>query len=168
MPLILSARGKKPHWGERCYIAENATLAGDILMGDDCSVWFGAVVRSDVDAIKIGNRANIQDLACIHQTAGSPVIIEDDASIGHAAVVHGATIRKGALIGMNSTILDDAIVGENSIVAAGAVVVKGTISPPNEIWGGIPAKHIKACEPGQSRVSADHYMYIKEWYEAEK
>ena len=147
MALIKAARGKSPQWGERCYFAENATLAGNITMG---------------------NEVNVQDLACIHQTEGKPVVIEDGASIGHSAVVHGATIRKNALVGMNATVLDNAEVGENSVVAAGAVVLQGTIIPPNEIWGGIPAKRIKAATPGQSRLFADHYLYIKKWYEAEE
>ena len=99
---------------------------------------------------------------------GKPVVIEDGASIGHSAVVHGATIRKNALVGMNATVLDNAEVGENSVVAAGAVVLQGTIIPPNEIWGGIPAKRIKAATPGQSRLFADHYLYIKKWYEGEE
>ena len=107
-------------------------------------------------------------MACIHQTEGKPVVIEDGASIGHSAVVHGATIRKNALVGMNATVLDNAEVGENSVVAAGAVVLQGTIIPPNEIWGGIPAKRIKAATPGQSRLFADHYLYIKKWYEGEE
>ena len=168
MALIKAARGKSPQWGERCYFAENATLAGNITMGNDCSIWFGAVIRADVDAIVMGNEVNVQDLACIHQTEGKPVVIEDGASIGHSAVVHGATIRKNALVGMNATVLDNAEVGENSVVAAGAVVLQGTIIPPNEIWGGIPAKRIKAATPGQSRLFADHYLYIKKWYEGEE
>ncbi|MGP1472522.1 MAG: gamma carbonic anhydrase family protein [Prevotella intermedia] len=168
MALIKSARGKSPQWGERCYFAENATLAGNITMGNDCSVWFGAVIRADVDAIVMGNEVNVQDLACIHQTEGKPVVIEDGASIGHAAVVHGATIRKNALIGMNATVLDNAEVGENSVIAAGAVVLQGTIIPPNEVWGGVPAKRIKTAVAGQSRLFADHYLYIKKWYEEEE
>ncbi|GAB6982907.1 gamma carbonic anhydrase family protein [Prevotella dentasini] len=165
MPTIIkSVKGKSPSWGSDCYIADNATLAGDIVMGDRCSVWFGAVLRADVDAIRIGSEVNIQDLACVHQTAGIPVLIEDGASIGHAAVVHGATIRRNALVGMNATVLDHADVGEGAVVAAGAVVLKGTKIPPGEIWGGVPARRLKAAEPGQSRVFADHYLYIKEWY----
>lgn len=164
MSLIKSAKGKYPKIGKRCYIAENATLAGDIVVGDDCSIWFGAVLRADVDRIQVGSEVNIQDLACIHQSGGSPVIIEDGVSIGHAAVVHGATICKNALIGMNSTVLDNSIVGDNSIVAAGAVVLQGTIIPPNEIWGGIPAKKIKQTSDGQARMFADHYLEMKKWY----
>ncbi|WP_077197276.1 gamma carbonic anhydrase family protein [Prevotella ihumii] len=168
MAIIKSARGKSPKWGERCYFSENATLAGDITMGDDCSVWFGAVLRADVDAIRMGSQVNVQDLACIHQSEGHPVIIEDGTSIGHSAVIHAATIRKNALVGMNATVLDDVEVGENSVVAAGAVVLQGTIIPPNEIWGGIPARRIKAAKAGQSRLYADHYLYIKKWYEEEE
>ena len=129
MALIKSVNNQSPTWGERCYFSENATLVGNITMGNDCSVWFGAVVRADVDGITIGSRVNIQDLACIHQTKGSPVVLEDDVSIGHSAVV-----------------------------------LHGTKVPPNEIWGGIPARRIKAAAPGQSRTFSEHYLEIKDWY----
>lgn len=165
MPLIKSVKGKKPTWGERCYIAENATLAGNVAMGDDCSIWFGAVLRADVDAIRMGNGVNVQDLACIHQTHGRPVVIEDGVSIGHGAVVHAATLRQGALIGMNATVLDEAEVGADSIVAAGAVVLQGTVIPPCEVWGGIPARRLKACLPEQARAYAERYLQTKTWYE---
>ena len=164
MLLIKSVRGKKPTWGERCFIAENATLAGDITMGNDCSVWFGAVIRADVAGVTIGNEVNIQDLACVHQTAGRPVTIEDGVSIGHGAVVHAATIRSGALIGMNATVLDLAEVGENAVVAAGSVVLAGTKIPPCEIWGGIPAHKLKDAEPGFARAYAESYLETKTWY----
>ena len=98
--LKITVKGKSPVWGERCMIADNATLAGDITMGDDCSIWFGAVLRADVDKIVMGDRCNVQDLACIHQTAGGPAILGNDVSLGHGAVVHAATIHDGALIGM--------------------------------------------------------------------
>ena len=164
MALIKSVNNQSPTWGERCYFSENATLVGNITIGNDCSVWFGAVLRADVDGITIGSRVNIQDLACIHQTKGSPVVLEDDVSIGHSAVVHAATIRRGALIGMNAVVLDNAEIGENSVIAAGAVVLHGTKVPPNEIWGGIPARRIKAAAPGQSRTFSEHYLEIKDWY----
>lgn len=167
MALIINVEGKAPAWGNGCYIADNATLAGDITLGDDCSVWFSAVLRADVDAIRCGNRVNIQDGAVVHQTGGIPCILGDDVSVGHCAVVHGATICRGALIGMNATVLDKAVIGEGAIVAAGAVVTQGTIIPAHEIWGGIPAKRIKACAPGQAEEFARHYAgYIKDWYRA--
>lgn len=164
MPTILTVNGKSPRMGSRCFIADNATLAGNIVMGDDCSVWFSAVVRADVDAVTMGDRVNVQDCACIHQTSGSPVVLGNDVSIGHGAVVHACTIRDGALIGMNATVLDKADIGEGSIVAAGAVVTGGTKIPAHEIWAGIPAKFVKKAAPGQAETFAQHYMDIKEWY----
>lgn len=164
MPTILTVNGKSPRMGSRCFIADNATLAGNIVMGDDCSVWFSAVVRADVDAVTMGDRVNVQDCACIHQTSGSPVVLGNDVSIGHGAVVHACTIRDGALIGMNATVLDKAEIGEGSIVAAGAVVTGGTKIPAHEIWAGIPAKFVKKATPGQAETFAQHYMDIKEWY----
>lgn len=164
MAFIVTAKGKAPHWGKECFIADNATLAGDITMGDDCSVWFGAVLRADVDAIRIGNRVNIQDNACIHQTAGSPVIIEDDVSVGHGAIVHAATVRRGALVGMNAVVLDGADIGEGAIVAAGAVVLANTKVGAGEMWAGTPAKLMKREDPAKALEFAKHYLYIKEWY----
>lgn len=164
MPIIETVKGKTPLWGERCFIADNATLAGDIIMGDDCSVWYGAVLRADVDVIRIGNRVNIQDCACIHQTGGHPVVLEDDVSIGHGAVVHAATVRRGALIGMNAVVLDDADIGEGAIVAAGAVVLSGTKVKAGELWAGVPAKCVKIEDPEKAKDFARHYMMIKSWY----
>ena len=157
MAYTREVNGKTPSWGKRCYLADNATLAGDIEMGDDCSVWFGAVLRADVDAIRIGNRVNIQDCACLHQTGGSPVVLHDDVSIGHGAVVHACIVEQEALIGMNAVVLDNAVVGKGAVVAAGAVVLAGTKIPPYEIWAGIPARKVKDAAKG-------HYMDIKEWY----
>ena len=164
MAFTREVNGKAPKWGERCYLADNATLAGDIEMGDDCSVWFSAVLRADVDAIRRGNRVNIQDCACLHQTGGSPVVLDDDVSIGHGAVVHACVIEKEALIGMNAVVLDGAVVGQGAVVAAGAVVLAGTKIPPYEIWGGIPARKVKDAAEGQALDFANHYMEIKEWY----
>ena len=134
--LKITVKGKSPVWGERCMIADNATLAGDITMGDDCSIWFGAVLRADVDKIVMGDRCNVQDLACIHQTAGGPAILGNDVSLGHGAVVHAATIHDGALIGMNAVVLDHAI----------------------------PARFIKKTALGQAEEYAKNYLTIKEWY----
>lgn len=164
MVLIKSVRGKKPTWGERCFIAENATLAGDITMGDDCSVWFGAVIRADVAGVTIGNEVNIQDLACVHQTAGRPVTIEDGVSIGHGAVVHAATIRSGALIGMNATVLDLAEVGENAVVAAGSVVLAARRYLLARFGAAFLRTSWKDAEPGFARAYADNYLETKKWY----
>lgn len=165
MAIIKTVEGKTPQWGKNCFIAENAVLTGDCILGDDCSIWYSAVLRSDVDAIRCGNRVNVQDCACIHQTGTMPCILEDDVSVGHGAIVHGATVRKGALIGMNATVLDKADIGEGAIIAAGAVVTHGTKVPAHEIWAGIPARKVKVCAPGQAEEFAKHYSgYIKDWY----
>lgn len=164
MAIIKEVLGKAPRMGRGCYLAENATLVGDISMGDDCSVWFGAVLRADVDAIRMGNRVNIQDCACIHESAGKPTVLCDDVSLGHGAVVHACHIRKGALIGMNAVVLDDADIGEGAIVAAGAVVLAGTKVGSHEIWAGVPARKVKMATPGQAEQFAAHYVEYKEWY----
>ena len=164
MAFIKEVNGKAPSWGNNCYLAENAVLAGDVTIGDDCSVWFGAVLRADVDAIRMGCRMNVQDCACIHQSQGSPVVIEDDVSIGHGAVVHACRLRRGALVGMNATVLDGAEVGEEAIIAAGAVVLAGTKVGPCEIWAGVPARRVKEADREQALTFAKHYMEIKEWY----
>ena len=165
MALIKEVQGKSPRWGERCYFSENATVVGDVSMGDDCSVWFGAIVRGDVNWIKIGNRCNVQDGAVLHTTYKTgPLEIEDDVSIGHLACVHACHIRKGALIGMNSTLLDHCDVGEGAIVAAGALVLAGTKIGDHEIWGGVPAKFLKKTSENQAESFADHYVMYKEWF----
>ncbi len=165
MAIIVKVKGMEPTWGDACFIAENATLTGNCHLGDGCSIWYGAVLRADVDGIRCGNRVNVQDCACLHQSQGTPCILDDDVSVGHGAVVHGATVHHGALIGMNATVLDGAEVGPGAIVAAGAVVTQGTHIPAHEIWGGIPAHRIKACQPGQAEEYARHYAgYLKDWY----
>lgn len=138
--MIRNFKDKNPVLGERCFVAENAAVIGEVTMGDDCSVWYGASVRGDFDAITIGSRTNIQDNVTIHNDFDRPVHIGDDVSIGHNAVVHSATIENGVLIGMGAVVLDFAVVGEGSIVGAGSVVTKGTIIPPNSLVMGIPGK----------------------------
>ncbi len=164
MALIKTVKGKTPQWGDNCYLADNASLVGDIIMGDDCSIWFGAVLRADVDAIRIGHRVNVQDLACIHQAHGCPVVIEDDVSLGHGAIVHACTIRKGALIGMNAVVLDKADIGEGAVIAAGAVVLAGTKVGAYEIWGGTPARKLKDAPRDMAITFAEHYLEAKTWY----
>ena len=164
MALIKSYKGLSPRWGKDCYFSENATIVGDVSMGDQCSVWFNAVVRGDVAPITIGDRSNVQDGSCIHVTHDiGPTHIGSDVTIGHNVTVHACTIRDGALIGMGATLLDDCEVGEGSIVAAGALVLQGTQIPPHEIWGGVPAKYIKPTRPGQTDNAAHYVEYAKEY-----
>ncbi|WP_334168390.1 gamma carbonic anhydrase family protein [Phocaeicola paurosaccharolyticus] len=173
MALIKSVRGFTPKIGEDCYLADNATIIGDVVIGDQCSIWFNAVLRGDVNSIKIGDRVNIQDGTVIHTLyQKSTVEIENDVSVGHNVTIHGANIRSGALIGMGSTILDHAEVGEGAIVAAGALVLSNTVIEPNTLWGGVPAKFIKNIPPEQSmelnkRIAKGYIMY-SEWFKSEE
>ena len=135
--LIKTVRGFTPQWGSDCFVAENATLIGDLIMGDQCSVWYQAVIRADVNAIRIGNRVNIQDGAVIHATyEKAATIIGDDVSIGHNAIVHGCTLKDRVLVGMGSIIMDNCIVESNSIIAAGSVVTQNTHVPEGTIFAG--------------------------------
>ena len=152
MALIKSVRGFTPKVGKDCFLADNAVLIGDTVIGDECSIWFGAILRGDVNSIRIGNRVNIQDGSVLHTLyEKSTIEIGDDVSIGHNVTIHGATIHDGALVGMGSVILDHAVVGEGAIVAAGSVVLSKTVIKPGELWGGTPAKFIKKVDPEQSK-----------------
>lgn len=172
MALIKSVRGFTPKVGKDCFLANNATLIGDTVIGDECSIWFGAILRGDVNSIRIGNRVNIQDGSVLHTLyEKSTIEIGDDVSIGHNVTIHGATIHDGALVGMGSVILDHAVVGEGAIVAAGSVVLSKTVIKPGELWGGTPAKFIKMVAPEQSKeinqkIAKNYLMYSK-WYEEE-
>ena len=165
MALIKSVRGFTPQMGEKCYLAENATVVGDVIMGDGCSVWFNAVLRGDVNSIRIGNHVNIQDGSVLHTLyQKSTVEIGDYVSIGHNVTVHGAKIHNYALIGMGATLLDYAEVGEGAIVAAGALVLSNTKIPPFTLWAGVPAKFVKNVEPEQSnemncKIAHQYAMY---------
>src|SRR6056300_1154328 len=144
MPIIKSINGISPQIPEDCYISENATIVGDVSMGNQCSIWFNAVIRGDVHFIKIGNKVNVQDGAIIHATyKKSPTSIGNNVSIGHNAIVHGCTIHDNVLVGMGAIIMDDCIVESNSIIAAGAVVSKNTVVPAGTVFGGMPAKKVK-------------------------
>lgn len=144
MKIIKSVNGKHPQIPEDCYVAENATIVGDVSLGKECSVWFNAVIRGDVHYIKIGNKVNIQDGAIIHATyLKSPTTIGNNVSIGHNAIVHGCTIKDNVLVGMGSIIMDDCVIESNSIIAAGAVVTKNTIVKSGSIYAGVPAKKVK-------------------------
>ena len=155
--------------GENCYLADNATIIGDVVMGDDCSIWFGAVLRGDVNSIRLGNRVNIQDNCTIHTTFQDSVAeIGDDVTVGHNVVIHGARIESNALIGMGSVLLDNCVVGSNTIVAAGSVVLEKNILEPNSLYAGIPAKRIKTIDHQRlesmiKRIAKDYVMYAG-WY----
>lgn len=169
MALIKTVRGLTPKFGKDCYFSENATIVGEVVMGDNCSVWFNTVVRGDVNYIHIGNRVNIQDGSCLHTLYQKAAIeIGDDVTIGHNVTVHGAKIHNGALIGMGSTLLDDCVIGEGAIVAAGALVLKNTKVGAGEIWGGVPAKFIKKVDPKEAQELnigiAKHYLMYSKWY----
>lgn len=170
--MIRTVRGKKPKIGEDCFIAENATLVGDVVMGDQCSIWFNVVIRGDVHFIKIGNKVNIQDGAVVHCTyEKSPTIIGNNVSIGHNAIVHGCTIKDNVLVGMGSIIMDDAIIESNSIIAAGAVVTQGTHVTAGSIYAGIPAKKIKnisvELSKGEIDRIANNYVMYSGWFKDE-
>ena len=169
MALIKSVRGFEPQIGEDCYLAENATVVGDVIMGVGCSIWFNAVLRGDVNSIRIGNHVNIQDGCVIHTLyEKSTVTIGDYVSVGHNVTIHGADINNYALIGMGSTLLDFVEVGEGAIVAAGSLVLHNTKIAPYTLWGGVPAKYIKDIEPSQTneinrRIAHNYAMYAG-WY----
>ena len=161
--------GKSPQHGKDCFFAENSVVVGDVTMGDECSVWFSAVVRGDVNYIKMGNRVNVQDGAVIHGTyKKSATNIGNNVSIAHNATVHGCTIHDNVLIGMNAVILDDAVIHSNSIIAAGAVVTKGTVVESGSIYAGIPAVKVKDISPelisGEIERIAESYLMYAGWY----
>lgn len=170
MPVIKSVEGKSPQIPDDCFIAENATIVGDVQMGSQCSVWFSAVVRGDVNYIKMGNKVNVQDGAVIHGTyKTAPTNIGNNVSIGHNALVHGCTIHDNVLVGMGSIIMDDCIVESNSIIAAGAVVTKNTRVESGSIYAGIPAKKVKDISEelisGEINRIANNYIKYASWYE---
>ncbi|WP_224484057.1 gamma carbonic anhydrase family protein [Robertkochia aurantiaca] len=167
--LIKTVNGKTPEYGEDCFFADNATLIGEVKMGDQCSVWFNAVVRGDVHYIAIGDRVNIQDGAVIHCTyRKSPVNIGNDVSIGHNAIVHGCTIHDNVLIGMGSIVMDDCVVESNAIVAAGAVVTQNTRVESGFIYAGVPARKIKPVSDdlskGEIQRIASNYIHYASWF----
>lgn len=169
MALIKTVRGFTPKIGKNCYLAENATIIGDVEIGDDCSIWFNTVLRGDVNPIRIGNKVNIQDGSTLHTLYKKSVVeIADNVSVGHNVVVHGAKIEPNCLIGIGSIILDHAVIGENSIIAAGSVVLQNTVVEPGSIYGGVPAKRIKSVNQKQTEEMikgiADNYLFYAGWY----
>lgn len=171
MAIIKELNGHTPKFGNNCFLADNAAIIGDVEMGDDCSIWFGAVLRGDVNSIRIGNKVNIQDNATIHATYQKyPTHIGNNVSIAHNAVVHGCTIHDNVLIGMGAVVLDNAIVESNTIIAAGSVVTKGTVVESGWIYAGIPAKKIKEAGPellkGEVERIVNAYSMYAGWYKA--
>lgn len=169
MALIKSVRGFTPRIGKNCFLADNATLIGDIIIGDDCSIWFNTVLRGDVNSIRIGDRVNIQDGSVLHTLyQKSTIEIGNDVSVGHNVTIHGAHVKDGALIGMGAVLLDHVVVGEGAIVAAGSVVLSKTVIEPGALWGGAPAKFIKMVDPEQSKEInqkiAKNYLMYSRWY----
>ena len=169
MALIKTVRGFTPKFGEDNYLAENATIIGEVICGDQCSFWFNAVVRGDVNYIKMGNKVNVQDGAIIHGTfEKSPTNIGNNVSIGHQAMVHGCTIKDNVLVGMGAIIMDDCVIGENSIIAAGAVLTTKTVVEANSVYAGIPAKKIKDVDPrlseGEINRISNNYIKYASWY----
>ncbi len=167
MAIIRPLRGFTPKIGKNCFIAENAVIIGDVTIGDDCSIWYGVVLRGDVNTIKIGNRVNIQDNASVHTLyQRSVTIIGDDVSVGHNAVVHGAKVGNDVLVGMGAVLMDNAEIADGSIIAAGAVVLSNAKLEPG-VYAGVPAKKVK--DGSESVTTAAHknaqgYMMYKEWY----
>ena len=168
MALVKSVRGYTPEFGQNCFLAENATVVGQVKMGDNCTVWFNAVVRGDVHSITIGNNTNIQDGAVIHCTyQKAKTIIGNNVSIAHNAIVHGCTIEDNVLIGMGAIVMDDAVIGTESVIAAGAVILPGTIVEPGSIYAGMPAKTVKEISEEMKAViqrTAKNYPMYADWF----
>lgn len=173
MALILPVKGISPRFGNNCYLAETCTVVGEVTTGDDCSIWFNAVVRGDVHYIKMGNKVNVQDGAIIHCTyQKAPTNIGNNVSIGHRAIVHGCTVHDNVLIGMGAIVMDHAVIGENSIIAAGAIVLENTVVEPGSIYAGVPAKRVKSVDVENfknliERISNNYVMYSG-WFKEEE
>lgn len=169
MALIRTLNGITPALGEGCFLAETAVVIGDVVMGDRCSVWYNAVVRGDVNSIRIGHRVNVQDGAVLHCTyQRTTLTIGNDVSIGHNAIVHGCTVHDKVLIGMGAIVMDRAVIGEGSVIAAGAVVLEGTVVPPGSLMAGIPARRIREVGADLSvneieRIARNYLLYA-DWF----
>jgi carbonic anhydrase/acetyltransferase-like protein (isoleucine patch superfamily) len=169
MALILPVEGVYPKFGNDCFLAPNATVVGDVQMGDQCSVWFNAVIRGDVNSIRLGNKVNVQDGAVLHATyQKTKTIVGNNVSIGHNAIVHGCTLHDNVLIGMGAIVMDNAVVHSNSIVAAGSVVLEGTVVQAGSIYAGVPAKKVKDISEelihGEIDRIANNYIMYSGWF----
>ncbi len=173
MALIKPVKGIHPEFGNDCYLSENATVVGDVVMGDNCSIWFNAVVRGDVNSIRMGNKVNVQDGAVIHCTyQKTKTMIGNNVSIGHNALVHGCTIHDNVLVGMGAIIMDNCEIGSNTIIAAGAVVLENTKVESGVIYAGVPAKKVKDINQelikGEINRIADNYIMYSSWFKEEE
>lgn len=173
MALIKPVKGIHPKFGDDCYLAENSTIVGDVIMGDQCSIWFNAVIRGDVNSIRMGNKVNVQDGAVIHCTyEKTKTVIGNNVSIGHNALVHGCTIHDNVLIGMGSIVMDNCEIGSNTIIAAGAVVLENTKIESGVIYAGVPAKKVKDINPEKIHAEIDrianNYLMYSGWFKEEK
>jgi carbonic anhydrase/acetyltransferase-like protein (isoleucine patch superfamily) len=169
MPVILPVKGIYPQIPESCFVAPNATIVGDVIMGEECSVWFNAVIRGDVNSIRMGNKVNIQDGACIHATyEKTKVHLGNNVSVGHNAIVHGCTVHDNVLIGMGAIVMDNVEIGSNTIIAAGAVVLENTKVEAGSIYAGVPAKKVKNISPelisGEIGRIANNYIMYSSWF----
>lgn len=169
MALIKSCNGNNPEFGDDCWFAENATIVGDVIMGDQCSIWFNAVIRGDVNSIRMGNKVNVQDGAVIHCTyEKTKVVLGNNVSIGHNAMVHGCTVEDNVLIGMGSIVMDNCYIESGSIIAAGAVLLEGTRVESGSIYAGVPAKKVKDISPelfeGEVMRIANNYVKYSGWF----
>ena len=169
MSIILPVNNIFPTIPQSVFVAPNATIVGDVQMGEECSIWFNAVVRGDVNSIRMGNKVNVQDGACIHCTYQKTITtIGNNVSIGHNAIVHGCTIEDNVLVGMGAIIMDNAVIGSNTIIAAGAVVLEGTIVPAGCIFGGVPGQKIKEISEeltqGEIYRIANNYVFYSKWF----
>lgn len=169
MPTILHVDGTYPTFGTNCFIAPNATIVGDVVMGNDGSIWFNAVIRGDVNSIRMGDKVNIQDGAVIHCTfKKTKTVLGNNVSVGHNAIIHGCTIHDNVLVGMGAIIMDNAVVHSNTIIAAGAVVLEGTICEAGSIYAGVPAKKVKTIQEDQIHGEIDrianNYVRYADWF----
>lgn len=169
MPVIKPVKGISPKLGSDCFLADTATVVGDVVMGDQCSIWFNAVVRGDVNSIRMGNKVNVQDNAVIHCTyQKAATTIGNNVSIGHNAIVHGCTVHDNVLIGMGAIVMDNAVIGSNSIIAAGAVVLENTIVEAGSVYAGVPAKKVKDINQelisGEIDRIANNYVMYSGWF----
>lgn len=170
MALIKPVKGIHPVFGTNCFLAENATIVGEVIMGNDCSVWFNTVIRGDVNSITIGNKVNVQDGAVIHCTyQKAKTVIGNNVSIGHNAIVHGCTLEDNVLIGMGAIVMDNAVIEKNSLIAAGAVVLENTVVESGSIYAGVPAKKVKSLSAEHFKQMneriADNYVMYAKWFE---
>lgn len=167
--ILKKVNGKEPSFGKDCYFAENSVVTGDVVLGDGCTIWYNAIIRGDVNAIRIGNKVNIQDGAVIHATYQKhSTTIGNNVSIGHNAIVHGCTINDNVLIGMGSIVMDGCLIESNSIIAAGAVVTENTHVEQGSIYAGVPARKVKSVSQNQKEAiakTADNYLKYASWIE---